>query len=57
MDQFCAAASPMAQLTSTGQKIQFSALFVARVNASVKARNEKMVISLAFTLATNKAED
>ena len=45
----------MAQPTSTGQKIQSSPLFVARVNESKRARNEKMAISLAFTLATNKA--
>ena len=36
-DQFCAGALQMAQPTSTSQKIQSSALFVARVNASVKA--------------------
>ena len=40
----------------TGQKIQSSASFLARVNESERARNEKMAILLAFTLATNKAE-
>ena len=32
-------------------------MIVARVNASVKARNAKMAILLTFTLVTNKAED
>ena len=36
-DQFCAGALQMAQPTSTSQKIQSSALFVARVNTSAKA--------------------
>ena len=30
---------------------------MTRVNACVKARNGKMAISLALTLATNKAEE
>ena len=46
----------MAQLTSMGQKIRSLALFVARVNESERARNEKMAISRAFTLVTNKAK-
>ena len=40
-DQFCAGASPMAQLTSTGEEIQSSALFVARVNANMTNQNSK----------------